>query len=174
MVPSLDEFLSGMTPELNDDGFDTLKGIYRVVIKNEEKAETGFMITTFSNGDKSQRFQITADVVDVLKCNGSAGRRVWLRYNEDEKGVKKLINDLFTAGLLDKVDRSSVKQLKATLPDLVGSVSFLKLRGWTPTKTRDGQEIAESDRKTLQQGNFITEKEATKQASVKKDGDTPF
>lgn len=168
----LDDFLKGIQPELNDDGFDPLKGMYRVVIKNEEKAETGFIIGKFPNGEESRRFQISCDVADVLAGNGSAGRRVWLRYNEDEKGIKKLVNDLFTAGLLEKVDKSSVDSLKSTLPDIAGSVVYLKAWHWTPEVSRDGKPLAESERRSIQQGQFVTEKVATKAA--KKSDENPF
>lgn len=168
---SLDQFLAGMKPELNDD-FEALKGVYRVVIKNEEKAETGFLIGKFPNGEESRRFQITCDVTDVLQGNGNAGRRLWLRYNEDEKGVQKLINDLFTAGLLEKVTRDSVDNLKATLPEIAGSVAIVKAWGWTPEKKRDGSPLPESERKTVQQGQFVTEKSVAKQLA--KASATPF
>src|SRR3990167_10859686 len=105
MSNPLDEFLAGLKPETND-GFDILTGVYQVVIKNEEKAETGFLVRTWQDGNESRRFQITGDVTDVLKGNGNPGRRLWMRYNEDEKGIQRLINDLFTAGILDKVDRT--------------------------------------------------------------------
>ena len=170
-MPGLDEFLAGLTPEANEE-FSVLKGVYRAVIKHEDKAETGFTQTTFANGDTVQRFQITVDVVDVLQGNGAAGRRVWLRYNEDERGMKKLLNDLFTANLLDKVDRSSVAQLKATLPNIAESVVYLKAWGWTPEKDRQGNAVAEGNRKSVQQGQLMSEKSVTK--LIEKGEATPF
>src|SRR3990167_2067668 len=68
MAEPLDLFLAGLKPELND-GFDVLTGIYAVVIKNEEKAETGFLVRTWQDGNESRRLQITCDVTDVLKGN---------------------------------------------------------------------------------------------------------
>ena len=129
MVEALDTFLAGLKPELND-GFDVLTGIYAVVIKNEEKAETGFMVRTWQDGNESRRFQITVDVTDVLKGNGNPGRRLWMRYNEDEKGIQRLVNDLFTAGILDKVDRTSIESLKTTLPNLAGQAMYVRAWGW--------------------------------------------
>src|SRR3990167_11445927 len=84
MSEPLDLFLAGLKPELND-GFEVLTGVYQVVIKNEEKAETGFLIRKWEDGNESRRFQITVDVTDVLKGNGNPGRRLWMRYNEDEQ-----------------------------------------------------------------------------------------
>lgn len=130
MTESLDSFLAGLKPEAND-GFDVLTGIYRCVVKQEEKAETGFIIKTWADGNESRQFQICADVVDVLQGNGNSGRRFWMRYNEDEKGLKRLINDLFTADLLDKVDRTSTEALKTTLPQIVGAVIYVRGWGWT-------------------------------------------
>jgi len=129
MSEPLDDFLAGLKPESND-GFDILSGVYRVVIKNEDKAETGFLVRTWQDGNESRRFQITCDVVDVLKGNGNPGRRIWMRYNEDEKGLQRLLNDLHTAELLDKVDRSSVEQLKQTLPNLAGQTMYVRAWGW--------------------------------------------
>ena len=129
MAEPLDLFLAGLKPELND-GFDVLTGVYRVVIKNEEKAETGFLEQTWKDGNVSRRFQITADVTDVLKGNGNPGRRLWMRYNEDEQGIKRLVNDLFTAGLLDKVDRTSIESLKTTIASLAGQTMYVRGWGW--------------------------------------------
>lgn len=136
MVEPLDDFLAGLKPELND-GFDILTGVYRVVIKNEEKAETGFLVRKWEDGNESRRFQITADVTDVLKGNGNPGRRFWMRYNEDEQGIKRMVNDLFTAGILDKVDRTSIESLKTTLPALAGQTMYVRAWGW---KGQDGNE----------------------------------
>ena len=136
MSNPLDDFLAGLKPETND-AFDILTGIYQVVIKNEDKAETGFLIRKWEDGNESRRFQITCDVTDVLKGNGNPGRRLWMRYNEDEQGVKRMINDLFTAGLLDKIDRTSIESLKTTLPDLVGQAMYVRAWGW---KGQDGNE----------------------------------
>lgn len=171
MTDALDQFLSGMKPELNET-IEPLKGVYRVVIKNEEKAETGFIISKFPNGDESRRFQITCDVTDVLQGNGNAGRRLWLRYNEDEKGVQKLINDLFTAGLLEKVTRDTVDSLKATLPEIAGVTGIVKAWFWLPEKDRAGNPVAEADRKAIQQGQFVTEKSVAK--LLAKTSATPF
>ena len=137
MSNPLDNFLAGLKPEMND-GFDILTGVYRVVIKNEEKAETGFLVRTWQDGNESRRFQITCDVTDVLKGNGSPGRRLWMRYNEDEQGIKRLVNDLFTAGILDKIDRTSIESLKATLPNLAGQTLYV--RGWGWKREGDDQE----------------------------------
>ena len=137
MSNPLDEFLAGLKPETND-GFDILTGVYQVVIKNEEKAETGFLVRTWQDGNESRRFQITGDVTDVLKGNGNPGRRLWMRYNEDEQGIKRLVNDLFTAGLLDKIDRTSVESLKTTLPALAGQTMYV--RGWGWKREGDDQE----------------------------------
>ena len=157
LVMRLDEFLAGLKPELND-GFDVLEGIYRCVIKNEEKAETGYVTGTFKNGDPYARFQMTIDIVDVLSGNGNPGRRFWIRYQEDEDGLKKLVNDLFTAGLLEKVDKSSVESLKATIPTLAGQTLYYRAWAWTPEKDRQGNLIPENQREARQQGSVKSEK----------------
>lgn len=136
MTEALDTFLAGLKPELND-GFDILTGVYRVVIKNEDKAETGYTERTWDDGNVTKRFQVTCDVTDVLKGNGNPGRRLWMRYNAEEDGLKRLVNDLFTAGLLEKVDRTSVESLKTTLPALVGSTLYVRAWGY---KGKDGTE----------------------------------
>lgn len=171
MPDALDTFLSGLKPELND-GFEVLEGVYRLVVKNEEKAETGFVTGTFKNGDPFERFQITADVTDVLTGTGNPGRRFWLRYNKDEKGLQKLADDLFTAGLLETIDRSSVDALKNTLPSLAGKTFYYRGWAWTPDKDMQGNPIPEEQRVTRQQGAVKSEKALKK--LLAKASETPF
>lgn len=156
----LDDFLKGLKPELND-GFEPLIGIYQAVVKNEEKAETGFSVHKWADGNESRRFQITVDVTEVLQGNGSPGRRLWMRYNEDEDGVKRLVNDLFTAGLLDSVDRTSIDSLKETLPSLAGKLLYV--RAWTYTG-KDG---------TPKQSSAVKSEKALKKLLAEK-GTSPF
>ena len=159
MVEALDTFLSGLKPELND-GFDLLTGIYAVVIKNEEKAETGFLVRTWQDGNESRRFQITVDVTDVLKGNGNPGRRLWMRYNEDEKGIQRLVNDLFTAGILDKVDRTSIESLKTTLPNLAGQAMYVRAWGWKREgDDQEKQSVSVKSEKALKK--LLAEKSST-------------
>lgn len=160
-MPGLDEFLAGLKPELNDS-YEVLTGVYEVVIKDEEKAETGFLVRTWEDGRESRRFQITADVVTVLKGNGQPGRRLWMRYNEDEAGIQKLANDLHTAGLWNTLDHSSVEQLKVSLPSLAGKTLYVRAWGWTPEKDRQGNVLPEGERKTLQQASVKSAKSLTK------------
>ena len=171
MPDALDTFLSGLTPELND-GFEVLEGTYRLVVKQEEKAETGFVTGTFKNGDPFERFQITADVTDVLTGTGNPGRRFWLRYNLDEKGLKKLVDDLFTANLLETVDRTSVETLKATVPNLAGKTFYYRAWAWTPDKDIQGNPIPEEQRVARQQGAVKSEKALKK--LLAKANESPF
>ena len=159
MPEPLDTFLAGLKPELND-GFDVLTGIYAVVIKNEEKAETGFLVQKWQDGNESRRFQITVDVTDVLKGNGNPGRRLWMRYNEDEKGVQRLVNDLFTAGLLDKIDRTSIESLKTTLPNLTGQAMYVRAWGWKREgDDQEKQSVSVKSEKALKK--LLAEKSST-------------
>ena len=159
MSNPLDDFLAGLKPETND-GFDILTGIYAVVIKNEEKAETGFLVRTWQDGNESRRFQITCDVTDVLKGNGNPGRRLWMRYNEDEKGIQRLVNDLFTAGILDKVDRTSIESLKTTLPNLAGQAMYVRAWGWKREgDDQEKQSVAVKSEKALKK--LLAEKATT-------------
>src|SRR3990167_789145 len=167
----LDSFLSGLKPELTD-GFDVLEGTYRCVVKNEPKAETGFITGTFPSGDTYERFQLTVDVTDVLKGNGNPGRRLWLRYNKDEAGLQKLLNDLFTGGVIEDVDRTSVESLKETLPNLAGKMLYVRAWAWTPEKNRDGLVIPEDQRVARQQTAIKSERALKKLLAEK--SETPF
>src|SRR3990167_6336566 len=91
--------------------------------------EVGLMsdpLDTFLSGLKPE----LNDGYDDLKGNGNPGRRLWMRYNEDEQGIKRLVNDLFTAGLLDKVDRTSIESLKTTIASLAGQTMYVRGWGW--------------------------------------------
>lgn len=157
MTVQLDEFLKGLKPEEND-AFEALKGVYACVCNGITKGENKFT--------QAPQFSAEFEVADVLDGNGQVGRKLWRRYNLDEKGIKDLVDDLFTAGV--EFSKDSVEALEASLDMAKGKTFYLRAWGWTPEKTKDGQDIPESDRKTMQQFSVMSEKRATKLAAKKK------
>lgn len=167
-MPGLDDFLKTIKPEVND-GFEVLEGVYQTVVNGEE---TGYVTKTAKNGDVYSQFQIRVDITDVLDGSGQAGRRVWMRYREDEDGIKKLINDLFTAGILDKVDKSSVAGLKGSLGQIAGSTMYIRCWKWIPEKDMQGNAIPEERREARQQMAVKSAKALKK--LIEKAGNSPF
>lgn len=159
---SLDAFLKGFVPEKISDDFEVLKGQYEVVV-----TEAKFEHVEFDNGGSVDRFSINTRVTEVLKGDGAPGRFLRFRFNADEKGVKKLLDSLFTADLLSAVKTSSEAALKASIGNLKDKTMYVKAWGWTPDKEQDGTPIAEEDRKTRQQVQVIAEKGGGAQAKPK-------
>lgn len=162
MVAQLDEYLKGLKPEEND-AFDVLKGVYACVCNGITRG--------VNKNSGADQFSAEYQIAEVLDGNGNAGRKLWSRYSLDQKGLKKLVDDLFTAGV--EFSRDSVEGLEASLDMAKGKTFYIRAWGWTPEKNQDGTEIPEAERRTIQQFVVMSEKRATKAAKKKGEG-VPF
>lgn len=157
----LNEFLGGYKPTENEDtqGFDILKGTYdcavtKLVLEDSEKY--------------GLRYQMELTVNEVLEGNGAQGRKFWIRYNQDEKGIKRMLDDLFTAAV--EIPYQTLDLLNDNLGLALDKVVKVRAWGWTPDKNRDGTPIEEGDRQTFQQVKVVNPAKAKKKVGAA----TPF
>ena len=146
---ALAEFFRVFVPEKLTDEFEVLSGKYEVVV-TEAKFET----VKFKSGDEVERYSIVNRVTEVLEGNGSPNRLIRMRFKADEDGVTKLLNNVFTAGLLPYLKYRTEDELKASLGKLKDKTAYVKAWGWTPDETQEGKPIAEEERKTLQMSKY--------------------
>lgn len=163
------DYLKGFTPEINTDesGFDVLEGTYLTNI-NRLSPEAGK--DKQGNRDSAKDcYSIEYQVEQVIKGNGNPGRKLWKRYYKDnEKDMKNLLNDLFTAGIT--LDTSSDEAgFEASFERAIGKKVYLRGWGWTPTKRQDGTAIPADEQKARQQFVVKSEKEVKggKQSATK-------
>lgn len=157
----LNEFLGGYKPVENEDtqGFDILKGTYDCAI-------TGLVLEDTEKYGTRYQMELTVNV--IVEGNGNPGRKFWIRYPQDEKGIKRLLDDLFTAGV--EIPYQTLDLLNDNLALALDKVVRVRGWGWTPDKKQDGTPIAEDDRQTFQQTKVVNPAKAKKKAAAT----TPF
>lgn len=159
---SLEDVLKEYTPVENQDdsGFEMLKGTYLTAV-------TKLILET--HAEYGERYELELTVNEVLDGNGSPGRKLWRRYKADDEGLKKLMNDLFTAKI--EVPRSSVDEFNNSLNRALDKDVTLRAWGWTPEKTVAGEPIPEDERTARQQFKIVN---AAKVKITKKPSEIQF
>lgn len=160
---SLEDILANYKPTENreDDGFEILKGTYKTT-PSLKQSETK---------DKRPCYKLELTVNDVLEGNGATGRRFWRTYmKQEDESVKKLMNDLFTAGII--LPMTSVFDFETSF-FLVNNFDItVRAWGWTPTTNRDGSPIPKEEQSPMQQFKIVN---ATKiKVKPKQPSDVPF
>ena len=115
---------------------------------------------------------ISLQVAEIVDGDKATNRFLKLNYNPDVDGVKKLLNDLFTAGI--NLGVSSDKELDEALPMLTDKTMNIRAWVWTPDKTRDGQPIAAEDRKAIQQIRIVKDFSKSKKKADTIKSEIPF
>ena len=163
------DFLKGFTPEINEDGsgFEILEGTY--------KTKVNYLRPDKNKDGAYDRYRLELEVTEVLKGNGNPGRKLWNTYYKDnEASVKKLANDLFTAGI--QFDSASEAAFEGSFENAIGKAVFVRGWGWTPAKKMDGSAIAKEDQVARQ--SFVVKSEKDLQgggkSSGKKSAGVPF
>ena len=158
----LEDVLKGYQPQENmdTDGFQILKGTYLCAVTK---------LAVDSHEQYGERYQLELTVNEVVDGNGNPGRKFWKRYRKDDEGVKKLLNDLLTAGI--ELDRGSVEAFEGSFPNALDKDVTVRAWGWTPTKTVSGEPIPEEDQQETQTFKIVN---AKKVKTKKKSASTPF
>ena len=144
---------AGFEPEVNQDssGFEMINGSY---VARIEEAGRKAGKSAKSGNDYDFR-TIKLQVVEVIKGDKAMNRYLDMTYNLDEKGMKRLIGDLFTAGIeCNATNDAELDELLTTLKDKTMNI---RCWVWTPTKDREGNALAEEDRKSYQQIKVVKE-----------------
>lgn len=158
----MDDVLKAYTPveNVDDSGFEILKGTYKTAVSK---------LLLESNKEYGDRYQLELIVNEVVEGNGTPGRKFWKRYKADDEGLKKLLNDLFTAGI--EVPKASVEEFNNSLNVALDKDVTVRAWGWTPEKDVKGEEIPVDERVTRQQFKIVNAKKAK---TAKKDAKVPF
>ena len=131
--------------EVNDDaGFKPLKGAYECRVDRLEHVKG----TSDKTGAYSF-YSLSAEITAIVEGDKGVGRYLKKTYQADEKGVKSLLNDMFTSGI--ELDRSGIETLDASLGSAKDKSLKIRAWVWTPEKDRQGNVIPEEQRKTYQQ-----------------------
>ena len=125
---------SGYEPKENTNEFAPIKGEYLCVVDSASRL-TG---TGKVSGEPYNFRTIKLKVVEVIKGDKAMNRSLDIAYNPDEKGVARLLNDLFTAGIDTKAVKSDeeLDEFLGTLKDKTMMVSAWK----APKVRKEGEE----------------------------------
>ena len=153
---------AGFQPEINKDegGFGVINGSYVCVIK-EAGRKTG---KSAKSGNDYDFRTIKLQVAEVIKGDKATNRYIDMTYNPDEKGMTRLIGDLFTAGI--EVNAGSDAELDEFLPSLQDKTMNVRCWGWKPSKDKEGNIVSEDMRIERQQVKVVKELTAGKAGSA--------
>jgi len=112
-------------------------------------------------------------VVEVIEGDKATNRFIKISYSSDTKGIKKLLNDLFTAGI--NVTAGSDAELDEFLMSLKDKTLNVRCWVWSPENDRNGNPIPSEARKSYQQTRVVKDAKAKKsESSTANKADTPF
>ena len=159
---------AGFKPEIVEEGgFEAITGKYICRIDKagrmtgiSEKSGNGYDFRT-----------ISLQVSEILDGDKATNRFLKLSYNPDANGTKRLLNDLFTAGI--EITAKSDAELDEFLPTLTDKTMNIRAWVWTPEKDRDGNPIPEELRVPRQMLKVVKEFKS-KGKSKSKDTNIPF
>ena len=155
---NIDNFLKAFKAQDVDEGdYPVFKGTYKVAVNKLEVVDN-----KYKPGEKQYEFGLT--VTDVLAGDVAGGRFLKRWYSQDEEGLGKLMNDLFTAGLSFK--QASVAEFDKSLAALIDKTAFVRTWGWTATKDHEGNPLPESEHKKRQSFAFKNQKNVKKLAAT--------
>jgi len=159
--------LKDYTPEeIKDEGdFKPLKGSY---LTRVTKLSHNIGVSTKDN-TPYDFYALNLQITETIDGDKGNNRYLNKRYQNTNEGIKKLMNDLFTAGI--DFDKGSREAFDLSLTNAIDKQMRLRAWAWSPDKTRTGELIAEEDRVAMQQMKIVKE---FKGKGKKSTGDVPF
>lgn len=160
---------AGFTPEVieDDTGFAPINGRY--IARIDSAGRVGG--TSPRTGKEYDFRTIKLQVVEVVDGDKATNRFLDIVYRIDEVGMKKLLNDLYTAGIELKATNDA--ELDEELPLLTDKTMNIRCWAWTPPNDKQGNLIPEEERKTYQQVKVVKEFKNKKKPDTVK-SDIPF
>ena len=165
---------AGYKPEVNSGAdFEPLNGVYETVCR--------VLRTEPGKDGREDQWMIQLYITRVFKgthvdtqVEEAKRRRLTRWYSKDTDGLKRLVNDCFTAGVTLSLE--SDEAVEASFEKAIGVTFFVRAWSSTPTKDKEGNVVPEQERRTFQNFVVLTEKDAEKAASkvAKKAGVAPF
>jgi len=123
-----DLLAQGYKPEENSDSFEPVNGKYICRIDTCGR-QSG---TSQKTGNAYDFYALSMQVVEIIDGDKAMNRYLKLNYNNDTEGVKKLLNDLFTAGII--LSAKSQEEMDSELATLTDKT--LNVRAWSRVKQR--------------------------------------
>ena len=160
---------AGFQPEVVKDetDFQPITGKYICRIDSAGRV-TGKSERT---GNEYDFYSVSLQVAEIVDGDKATNRFLKINYNKDADGVKKMLNDLFTAGI--SLGVSSDKELDEALPMIKDKTMNIRCWVWTPEKDKNGNPIPEENRKAYQQTRVVKEFKGKKKADTIK-SNIPF
>ena len=94
-------------------------------------------------------------VSEIIDGDKATNRFIDMTYKSDADGLKKLMNDMFTAGIT--LEAKSDAELDVALEGLKDKLVNVRCWVWVPDKDRNNNPIPEGDRKGRQQVKIVKE-----------------
>ena len=160
---------SGFAPEVveDDTGFAPINGKYIVRIDR-----AGRVKGTGKKSGKDYDFRtIKMQVVEIISGDKATNRYLDIAYNPDEEGTKKLLNDLFTAGIV--ITATTDEELDQELSMLTDKT--LNVRAWARNKqVKVNDEWVDKEPAEEKQYVKIVKEFKGKKKSEEKQSEIPF
>lgn len=146
MGANFEEVKDFMPEEINDETvFKPLDGAFECRIDRLARVQ-GNQKTTQEPYDF---YSLSAEIVTVVDGEKGLGRYLNKNYNNDNEGIRKLLNDMFTSGI--ELDKSSQEAFDLSLSNAKDKIIKIRAWIWKPEKDRSGNIIPEMARKERQQ-----------------------
>lgn len=150
----------GYQPEETDDNnFEPITGKYVCRIDGISRING----VSEKTGNKYDFRSMNLQVVEVIDGDKATNRFLKINYTSNAKGMKKLLNDMFTAGI--EVNAQSDEELDEFLLTLKDKTVNVRCWVWTPENDREGNPIPEENRRSLQQIRIVKELKSKKSGS---------
>ena len=147
--------------EVKDDNeFKPLKGSYVCRVAKL----THNIGTSQKDGNPYDFYSLNMQVVETIDGDKGENRYLNKRYQNNNDSLKKMMNDLFTAGI--EFNNTSREEFDLSLTNAIDKQVRLRAWSWTPEKTMGGEPIPEEQRTPIQFTKIIKEfKKSTTKSS---------
>ena len=148
------------TPKENEDNdFAPLKGSY---VCRVARLTHNIGVSTTTN-EPYDFYSLNLQVTEVVEGDKGVNRFLSKRYQNTIEGLKKLWNDLFTAGI--EFNKESRADFDLSLANVIDKQMKIRAWSWSPKEDRAGNVIPEEDRIAYQSIKVIKEFKKSKSAS---------
>ena len=113
-------------------------------------------------------YSLNMQVTETIDGDKGNNRYLNKRYQNTNEGIKKLMNDLFTAGI--PFETGSREAFDLSLTNAIDKQARVRAWAWTPEKKMSGEAIPEEDRVAIQQLKIVKDFKGKKVSSA----DVPF
>lgn len=169
------DFLKNVEPEkiLDVNEFEPIKGAYIARIEALEH-QIG---TSERTGNDYDFYSLKLQVKETKEGDKGDNRYLDKIYSNDERGIIKLRDEMFTAGLTNILNFESNEELDKTLHLIKDKL--VKIRAWNPPrvkKNEDGEWVVPDKEDKVQRLKIVAELELKGQQGSNKssDSNTPF